>query len=95
LLACATNISLRVVISLVSGGKIQPPQCYPQQELHPGHDAVAIADAHARLGQVQLEKTNVIRCGHIGRPLQKGSEPLKPPASAGYRAAIYTNPHKE
>src|ERR1700688_2229288 len=65
-------LRLAEVINL--GRKVRPPQCYAEQELHPGHDAVAIADAHARLGQVQLETTNVIRCGHIGRTLQKCSE---------------------
>jgi hypothetical protein len=58
------------------GRKVQPPQCDAEKELHPGHDAVAIADAHGRLGQVQLETTNVIRGGRIGRPLEKCSEPL-------------------
>jgi len=33
-------------------GKVQPPQCHAQQELQTGHDPVAIADAHAGLGQV-------------------------------------------
>jgi hypothetical protein len=56
------------------GDEVQPPQCHAEQELHPGHDAVAIADAHARLGQLQLETTNVVRCGRIGRSLQKCSE---------------------
>src|ERR1700726_3778038 len=67
-------LRLAEVINL--GRKVQPPQRYAEQELHPGHDAVAIADAHARLGQVQLETTNVIRHGRVGRPLEKCSEPL-------------------
>ena len=41
-------LRLAEVINL--GRKVQPPQCYAEQELHPGHDAVAIADAHPRLG---------------------------------------------
>src|SRR5216684_2060471 len=65
-------LRLAEVINL--GRKVRPPQCYAEQELHPGHNAVAIADAHGRLGQVQLETTNVIRCGRIGRSLQKCSE---------------------
>src|SRR5580693_5860867 len=65
-------LRLTEVINL--GDEVRPPQCHAEQELHPGHDAVAIADAHARLGQVQLETTNVIRRGRIRRPLQKCSE---------------------
>jgi len=58
------------------GGKIQSPQRHAQQELYPGHDAVAIADAHAGLGQVQLELADVLNRGRIGGPLQKCSEPF-------------------
>src|SRR5262249_19035938 len=47
------------------GSEIRPPQCDAKQELHAGHDAVAIADAHARLGQVQLEPANVLRCRRV------------------------------
>jgi hypothetical protein len=55
---------------------IRPPQCDAKQELHTGHDPVAIADAHARLGQVQLKATHIIRCGGVRRSLQKCSETL-------------------
>src|SRR5262249_60450258 len=58
------------------GCKVGPSQCDAKQELHTGHDAVAIADAHARLGQVQLKTTNIIRCGGVRRSLQKYSETL-------------------
>src|SRR6516162_4991709 len=58
------------------GCKVRPPQCDAKQELHTGHDPVAIADAHARLGQVQLEAANVIGRGRVRRPLQKCSQPL-------------------
>jgi hypothetical protein len=37
---------------------------------------VAIADAHARLGQVQLEQADVLKGSRVGGPLQKCSEPL-------------------
>ena len=46
---------LRLTEVIDLGGKIQSPQCHAKQKPHPGHDAVAIADAHAGLGQVQLE----------------------------------------
>src|SRR5712672_1831227 len=35
-------LGLADVIDL--GREVQPPQCHAQQELHPGHDTVAIAD---------------------------------------------------
>ena len=34
---------------------------HAHQELYPGHDAVAIADAEVALDQVQLEPADVIR----------------------------------
>ena len=57
------------------GRKVLPPQRHAEQELHPGHDAVAIANAHPGLGQVQLEAADVIGRGRVRRPLQKCSEP--------------------
>src|ERR1700720_2600613 len=57
-------LGLAKVIDL--GRKIQPPQRHAHQELHPGHDAIAIADAYAALDQVQLESAHVIRCGCVG-----------------------------
>src|SRR4249919_1453868 len=67
-------LGLAEVIDL--GGEIQSPQRHAEQEPHPGHDAVAIADAHARLGQVQLEQADVFKGGRVRGPLQKSSEPL-------------------
>ena len=67
---------LRLTDVIDLGGKIQSPQRHAEQEPQPGHDAVAIADAHARLGQVQLEPADVLGCGRVGGPLQKRSEPL-------------------
>ena len=58
------------------GGKIQSPQRHPEQEPQPGHDAVAIADADPGLGQVQLEAADVLKCGRVGRPLEKCCETL-------------------
>jgi hypothetical protein len=58
------------------GGKVQPPQRHAKQEPHPGHDAVAIADAHSGLGQVQLEQADVLKRGRVRGPLQKCSKPL-------------------
>src|ERR1700693_6631655 len=66
-------LGLAKVIDL--GRKIQPPQRHAHQELHPGHDAIAIADAYAALDQVQLESADVIRCGCVGGALLKCSEP--------------------
>jgi hypothetical protein len=57
---------LRLVQVIDLGRKVQPPQRHPQQELHPGHDPVAIADADPALGQVQLEAADIIRCRRVG-----------------------------
>ena len=70
---------LRLTDVIDLGGKIQSPQRDAEQEPQPGHDAVAIADAQARLGQVQLEPTDVLGRSRVGRTLQKCSEP---PAAA-------------
>src|SRR5262249_34447822 len=67
---------LRLAQVIDLGRKIQPPQRDAKQEPHPGHDPVAVADAHAGLSQVQLELTDVLARGRIRRPLQKRSEPL-------------------
>src|SRR6202045_4700003 len=67
-------LRLAEVINL--GRKIQPPQRHAEQELYSGHDAVAIGDAYAGLGQVQLKAADVIRGGRVRRSLQKCSETL-------------------
>jgi len=59
-------------------GKIQSPQRHAEQEPQPGHDAVAVADARARLGKIQLEQADVLGRSRIGRAIQKSSEPLAP-----------------
>jgi hypothetical protein len=56
---------LRLAEVIDLGGKIQSPQRHAEQEPQPGHDAVAIADAHARLGQVQLEQADILRRGRV------------------------------
>ena len=67
---------LRLTDVIDLGGKIQSPQRHAEQEPYPGHDTVAVADAHARLGQVQLEQADVLRCGGVRGALQERSEPL-------------------
>src|SRR6202163_4620157 len=51
-------------------------QRHPEQELHPGHDAIAIGDAQTTLDQVQLEQANIIRRGCRRRALQIRREAL-------------------
>ena len=51
---------LRLLEVIDLGGKIEPPQRHAEQEPQPGHDAVAVTDARARLGQVQLEPADVV-----------------------------------
>jgi hypothetical protein len=58
------------------GGKIQSPQCHAQQEPQPGHNAIAIANAHADLGQVQLEAPDILSRRRVGGAVEKYSKPL-------------------
>src|SRR5262245_48972837 len=60
-----TLLRLLQVVDL--GRQIVPPQRDAEQELHPGHDPVAIADAEAALDQVQLKAANVVGGGSVGR----------------------------
>jgi hypothetical protein len=48
-------------------GDLRAPQRHPKQEGDPGHRAVAGADAHTLLGQMQLEETDILSCCRIGR----------------------------
>src|SRR5216684_2320130 len=57
-------LGLADVIDL--GGKIQPPQRHAEQEPHSSHDAVAIADAYARLGKIQLEPADILHSRRLG-----------------------------
>jgi hypothetical protein len=77
-------LRLAQVINL--GGKIQPSQRHAEQEPQPGHDAVAIADAHAGLGEVQLEAADVLGRGRVGGPLHKRREPHATADVASLRA---------
>src|SRR5215471_2863582 len=67
-------LRLTDVIDLVC--QIQSPQCHAEQEPQPGHDAVAIADAHASLGQVQLEAADILGCGRVGGAMEERGKPL-------------------
>src|SRR6266851_3282879 len=67
---------LRLTDVIDLGRKIQSPQCHAEQEPQPGHDAVAVADAHAGLGQVQLEAADILRRRRIGRAIEKRGKPL-------------------
>src|SRR5215831_13945068 len=64
------------------GRQIMPPQGDAEQELHPGHDPVAITDAQTRFDQMQLEAANVVG-GRVGRALQ---ERRKSPATVDVAA---------
>src|SRR6185295_4942713 len=50
---------LRLLEVVDLGCEIVPPQRDAEQELHPGHDAVAIGYAEAGFDQMQLEAANV------------------------------------
>ncbi len=47
------------------GRQIMPAQCNPEQELHTGHDAIAIADGEPAPGQIQLEAADVVGAGSL------------------------------
>src|SRR5215468_800429 len=68
------------------GSKVQPPQRHAKQEPQPGHDAVAIANAGATLGKMQLEPANVLRCRRVRGSLQKCCELLAAADVAPLRA---------
>src|SRR6202045_2830464 len=67
---------LRLTDVIDLSGQIQSPQCHAKQKPHPGHDAVAIANAHAGLGEVQLEPADILRRRGIGRAIEKRRKPL-------------------
>src|SRR5262249_26967332 len=58
------------------GRQIVPPQRDAEQERHAGHDAIAIADADAGLGQMQLEAANVVGGCRVGGTLEECREAL-------------------
>src|SRR5215475_10722531 len=65
------------------GHQIVPSQRDAEQELHPGHDPVAITSAETGVNQVQLEAANVVGSGRVRRALQ---ERRKPPAAVDVAA---------
>jgi hypothetical protein len=67
---------LRLTDVIDLSGKIQSPHCHAKQKPHPGHDAVAIADAHTGLGQVQLEAPDILTRRRLGGAVEKHSKPL-------------------
>ena len=56
--------------------QIQSPQGHAEQEPQSGHDAVAIADAHASFGQVQLEAADILGRGRVGGAMDKRGKSL-------------------
>ena len=81
---------LRLAEVIDLGGKIQSPQRHAEQEPHPGHNTVAIADARAGLGKIQLEPADVVGRRRVGGPLQKRGESLAAVnvAALGVRAEL-------
>src|SRR6266568_5594495 len=77
---------LRLTDVIDLGGKLQSPQRDAEQEPQPGHDAVTVADARARLRQMQLEPADILRRSRLGRSLQKCSELLAAANVASLRA---------
>jgi hypothetical protein len=57
--------------------QIQSPPGHAEQEPQPGHDAAAIADAHAGLGQVQLEPADIFGRRRVGRAIENAANRLQ------------------
>ena len=68
-------LRLTDVIDLVC--LIQSPQCHAEQEPQPGHDAVAIADAHTGFGQVQLKAADILGRGGVGERWRNAANRLQ------------------
>ena len=66
------------------GRQIVATQRDAEQEAHPGHDPVAVADAGAALDEVQLEAAHLVGRRRVGRAFEPGGEPL----AAGDVAAL-------
>ena len=62
-----------------------PPLRDPEQKLHPGHRAVAGADAGAGLNQMLLKIAHIIWLSRLRRPPQPGREPLANPQMTNLR----------
>jgi len=69
------DIATQLMLKWERRGEVQPPQRHAKQEPQTGHDAIAIANAHARLGKMKLESADILRRGRIGGLFEKRSEP--------------------
>src|SRR5215813_2191848 len=58
------------------GCQIVATQRDAEQEPHPGHDPIAVADAGPALDQVQLKSAHLVGRCRIGRAFEPGGEPL-------------------
>lgn len=67
------------------GHKIVPSQGDPEQKLHPGHRAIARADAGAGLNQMLLEIADVIWLRCLWRTPKPGRKPLARPQVSDLR----------
>src|SRR5450755_2556999 len=58
------------------GRQIVATQRDAEQEPHPGHDPITIADAHTALDEVQLKQADFVGRCRVGRAFEPGGEPL-------------------
>src|ERR1700741_3304275 len=58
------------------GRQIVATQRDAEQEPHPGHDPIAVADARTALYEVQLKSAHVVGRCRIGRAFEPSGEPL-------------------
>jgi hypothetical protein len=59
-----------------------------EQEPHPGHDPIAVADDCTALDEVQLETAHLVGRCRIGRALEPGGEPLETINVAALRVRV-------
>src|SRR5208337_1509991 len=70
------------------GRQIVAAQRDAEQEAHPGHDPVAVADAGAALDEVQLEAADLFGGRRLGRTFEPGGEPLAAVVVAALRMRV-------
>src|SRR5208337_1987347 len=70
------------------GRQVVAAQRDAEQEAHPGHDPVAVADAGAAFDEVQLEAADLLGGRRVGRSFEPGGEPLAAVDVAALRVRV-------
>src|SRR6516164_8327266 len=72
----------------ISAARSWATQRDAEQEAHPGHDPVAVADAGPALDEVQLEAAHLVGRRRVGRAFEPSGEPLAAIDVAALRVRI-------